>query len=242
MFWLWLITLAAAAVQGATGFGFSMIIVPMFALFLPGLGEVTAIAVLCSLLINLLVSLRLFRRAQWKRVCIMTAAAFVGIPAGVFVLTVLDENILKLALGVMIVATGIAMLLNFSVRLKGGPLNYGAVGLVSGFLNGTSGLSGPPVILFMTNQGTEKEVFRANLAVYGVFINLFTLFFLLREGMFTQQVADYCVGGLPMTVGGVVLGMLISGKIPEKAFRTVTILLVTALGVYTAAGAALALF
>lgn len=234
MIWMWLITLPAAAVQGATGFGFALIIVPLFALLLPSLGEVTAVAVLCSLLINMMVGVRLFRSARLKDVLVMALAALAGIPLGTAALALADPDVLKLVLGLVVALTGGAMLAGVSPRPGGGPIAHAAVGFVSGALNGAAGLSGPPLILFMSGRGIPKDVFRANMGVYGVFLNLFTLAALLPQGVFTADVGRYCAAGLPLTAAGVAAGMLLSGRIPERLFRRVTVAVVTALGLYTA--------
>ena len=54
-------------------------------------------------------------------------------------------------------------------------------------VGGTS-IAGPPVILFFSNQGIKREVFRANLVAYFTFINIGAMIVFVLYGLLNQAV------------------------------------------------------
>jgi hypothetical protein len=105
------------------------------------------------------------------------------------------------------------------------------IGIGSGILSGSVSIGGPPVILFMSNQGTGKEVFRASLSVYFLTLNVFTVPIYFLNGLITPEVTDYSVKFFPALVVGVIIGNLFSKKMKEKHFRKITLSLLIAMGV-----------
>jgi Sulfite exporter TauE/SafE. len=125
------------------------------------------------------------------------------------------------------------MLKNYKINIKNQNISYGVVGLLSGLLNGSTGLSGPPVVLLLTNQNTNKDVFRANLTFYGITTNIFAIILFVSEGIINNSVINFTVLYLPALIIGVFYGIKISSKINETLFKTITIYLISILGLYT---------
>ena len=91
-------------------------------------------------------------------------------------------------------------------------------------------MAGPPVILFFTNQGMRKQVFRANLAAYFVFLNTITIPAHAASGLITGEVLRYALLFLPTLVAGKVLGSFLSRKVPEALFHRVVLVVVLCSG------------
>ena len=91
------------------------------------------------------------------------------------------------------------------------------VGFLGGFLNGSISIGGPPVILFLTSQGTSKDTFRANLAAYFALTGgLATLGFAL-VGLLTRDVMVYAAALVPAALLGIYVGVRLSTRICGRA-------------------------
>jgi len=99
----------------------------------------------------------------------------IGIPIGTFILLVIDPQFIKFVIGILIIIFGCALLFEIGKKVKNEKWALGPVGLLSGILNGSVSMSGPPVILFFQNQKLDKNEFRANLIGYSLFLSIITV-------------------------------------------------------------------
>lgn len=225
--------LLASLIQGITGFGFAPIAVPLLSLFIPEIRDITPIIVIYSFLTNIIIVYKSRHYIDFKRIIPLITFGIIATPIGTYILLYVKVNTLKIIIGSIIIITAFAMLKNFKIKIKNKSISYGIVGLLSGLLNGSTGLSGPPVVLFLTNQDTDKEVFRANLTFYGIATNLFAIIIFISEGIVNISVLNFTMLYLPALIIGVFFGIKISTKINEIIFKNLTIYLIAFLGLYT---------
>ena len=172
-----LIIILASFIQGATGFGFVLVSAPLLSLFLP-LTTLVPTLVILGLFINILIVASTRKHIALKEIKILIFMGIIGIPIGVYGLNTLDTAILKLIIGAIIIFTSIAMFIGLNLTLKNKLYSYSIAGLASGILNGSISMSGPPIVLFLTNEGYDKDKFRANINTYFVINNMITVFVL----------------------------------------------------------------
>jgi len=220
----------AGAVQGLTGFGSALIMVPVLSLFLTP-KEVVPITVLLGTVINLSVLVQARRSFDWKVVLPLFVPAVLCIPLGALLLMFLPSSILRIAIGTVVLATSSGLLLGFSVELRNAKLASIPVGALSGLLQGSITMSGPPVILFFQNQGMAKDRFRANIVAYFLATNLITIIAFAAGGIMTPASATPALYFLPALAVGLVIGMVASGRVPEKPFRTLALWVVALAGI-----------
>jgi uncharacterized membrane protein YfcA len=232
----WQILLGAAAVflagltYGLTGFGFALVATPIMVVLLSPRAAVPAV-LLMSMANGLFLLLATWRDVQPRRILLLTLAGIAATPAGAYFLARGSAGALKCFIGAVITLFALAFLLGFQRPLRQeGPASI-PVGLVSGFLNGSTGMSGPPVILFFTNQGLEKRAFRANLVAYFMALNVVTLPLYVYHGLMTRQVGLYALAALPALALGTWAGLRLSGRVDPRLFRLITLLLVLMAGV-----------
>lgn len=231
--------LLSSFTQGITGFGFALIAVPLLSLFIPEFRNITPIVVIYSLLTNIAITYKSRQYIDFKKIIPLIIFGIIGTPIGTYMLLYVKVNTLKFIIGLIITITAFAMFKNFKIKIKNEHISYGVVGLLSGLLNGSAGLSGPPIVLFLTNQDTPKEVFRANIAFYGIAGNIFAIIVFIVEGIINISVLHFTIVYLPALIIGVIAGIKISTKINEVIFRKLTIYLITFLGLYTVISTAL---
>jgi uncharacterized protein len=225
--------LLASFTQGITGFGFALIAVPLLSLFIPEIRNITPIIVIYSLLTNIIILYKSRHSIDFKKIIPLVIFGIIATPIGTFMLLYVKVKTLKIVIGLVITTTAFAMIKNFKIKVKNEKVSYGIVGLLSGLLNGSTGLSGPPVVLFLTNQDTDKEVFRSNLSFYGIATNIFAIILFIVEGIINISVVKFTISYFPALLIGVFAGIRISTKINEIIFRKLTIYLIAILGFYT---------
>lgn len=220
----------AGMIQGITSFGFSLLAVPLLGLFLP-LQIVVPMLIIYSLFLNSIILYNVRKHVDIKKIAILVIAGVIGTPFGTYLLKAQDENILKIAVGIIVTFSAVAFLRGFKVHVKNEKFSYIPVGLMSGLLNGSVSLSGPPVILFLTNQGVEKQTFRANLTSYFWVLNLITVPTYLISGLITKDVMNYTMYLFPALIIGVIVGIKMGNKVDESIFRRMTLGLIVFMGI-----------
>ena len=224
----------AGATQGLTGFGFGLVSVPIMIIFLPPI-IVVPIVMVISTLLTLMILFEARRWVELRRILPLMAAAVAGMPFGTYLLKTLDISILKIVIGCVIVLFGVAFLKGYRREVKNEKLAFAPIGFISGLLNGSTALSGPPVILFFTNQGIEKQVFRANIVAFFTVLNLVTIPYFCFNGLITLPIIKYSILLLPGMIAGAVLGIKLSHKVNERVFRNIALIIVTIAGIFSIA-------
>src|SRR5947199_6026874 len=169
MFVLAAIALLAAFVNGAIGYGFSSLTVPIALVFLTNRVLNPAI-VLVEIFLNLYV---LFINrdgipAVWRRVFPILVGLLPGIAIGAVVLASLQPGWIKLGTYTVILPLILIQAAGWrrpvrSTWLLGLPFGTGL-----GILYSVTTISGPPLAILFNNQGLVKNEFRAGLALVRV--------------------------------------------------------------------------
>src|SRR5690606_22055555 len=152
-------------VRGVTGFGAALAITPLLTLYTPPQVVVPSI-VLATAFTNLPFMYRSFRAVDLKAVIFLACGAVAGLPVGLALLTLLDPEPLKRVIGLCVIASVIALQLSRRFAIRPGRWRAASFGLVSGIVNGVSGLGGPPGVLYAVVTGMRPEVARATLMFY----------------------------------------------------------------------------
>ena len=224
-----MVTFFAATVAGMTGFGYGLVSVPLLMVVLPPRVVVPAVTT-HILLLSLLILLEVIKKVDVRRIWPLMLTGLFGLPLGIYVLLALSEGALRTITGVVIVLFALALLLGLNLEIKNEKLALAPVGIASGLLASGIAMAGPPVILFFSNQGMLKQVFRANLAAYFVFLNTLTIPAHAASGLITGEVVRFALLFLPTLVAGMVFGSFLSRRVPEVHFRRVVLVVVLCSG------------
>ena len=154
---------AGAALQSATGFGFSNVAAPLvFAVVEPE--EAVGLLIVLGTLVNVLTLVSELRRPQpvVRECAVLLAFALPGAVAGVAVLRALDPVALQVAVSVGVVATLIARrLARRRTPAWGGPI----AGFAGGALTTSTTTAGPPLIVYLLGRGLEPVQVRDTVPV-----------------------------------------------------------------------------
>src|SRR5882724_12077752 len=204
------ITAAAAFVNGALGYGFSSLTVPVGLVFFAN-RVLNPALVLIEVFINLyvLVINRAAIRAVWHRVWPIMAGLLPGVALGSYLLAALHPDWLKLGTYLLILplillqAAGVRRPIS-AERLVGAPFGAGL-----GFLYSVTTISGPPLALLFNNQGLVKQEFRAALGMIRVAESTLTAIAYYHLGLFTAPSLHLLVWIAPTVALGVPVGVVL---------------------------------
>jgi hypothetical protein len=211
-------TAVAGLMRGYAGFGTAVLLAPIFAtLWGPRAG------VPVMLLMELIVSAQLLPQARLdadrRLILPLGAAACVATPLGAWVLLVADGGLLRRAIGALVLAFG--GLLMSGWRYHGTrplPLNL-AIGGVAGLLKGATGMSGPPVILYLLAGPEAARRHRANLILFFALIGVISLIAPAIAGLFDTTAFARTLLLLPILMGCVPIGARLFRIVPERWYR-----------------------
>lgn len=216
-------------VQGFTSFGFSLVAIPLLSIFLDA-KLIIIITVTYSLVINSIVFRRYYRDARLTRILPLLISAIIFTFVGVSYLQTIDEYILKLIIGVLLVVIGIINNLGIRFNLKKPEKYYLPVGALSGVLNGVGGISGPPVLVFLSNIDLNRSQFKATLSSYFLTLNVVAILTYIYKGFYTPENLRMIWTYLPHVVIGTGIGVYTSAKVDERLFKRIINLAIPIMG------------
>ena len=216
------ITLIAAFVNGALGYGFSSLTVPVGLVFFAS-RVLNPALVLVEVFINLyvLVINRGAIRAVWKRVWPIIMGLLPGVALGSYVLASLHPDWLKLGTYALILplillqAAGVRRPIA-AERMVGMPFGAGL-----GFLYSVTTISGPPLALLFNNQGLVRQEFRAGLALIRAAESCLTAFAYYQLGLFTAEALQVGEWIVPSVLAGIPLGAWAIRRLDAETFRRI---------------------
>lgn len=216
------ITLLAAFVNGALGYGFSSLTVPVGLVFFAN-RVLNPALVLVEVFINVYVLFinRRAVRAVWKRVSPIILGLAPGVALGSYVLASLHPDWLKLVTYsvllplILVQAAGLRRPIKAELAVG---LPFGA-GL--GFLYSVTTISGPPLALLFNNQGLVKQEFRAGLALIRVAESGLTALAYYQLGLFTAEAMQVGSWIVPSVLVGIPLGAWAIRRLDAETFRRV---------------------
>src|SRR5689334_2948410 len=216
------ITLAAAFVNGALGYGFSSLSVPLGLMFFAN-RLLNPALVLIEVFINfyMLVMHRDAIGPVWRRVWPIIAGLLPGVALGSYLLASLHPDWLKLGTYALILplillqAAGVRRPIG-AERAVGVPFGVGL-----GFLYSVTTISGPPLALLFNNQGLVKEEFRAGLALIRVAESCLTAFAYYQLGLFTAEALHVGEWIVPSVLIGIPLGAFVIRHLDAETFRRI---------------------
>jgi uncharacterized protein len=216
------IALFAATVNGALGYGFSSLTVPIALLFLPQ-KLLSPALVLVELVINSWVvllnrgSLAVVRR----RALPIVVGLVPGILIGSYLLNNASPGLLKFWTYLILLPLILLQAAGFrrpihAERAAGLPLGLGV-----GVLYSTTTISGPPLALMFNNQGLQKEEFRAALGTVRVIETTLTALVYGCLGLFSSQSMHLMVPIAPAVLLGLPLGAYLIRYMQSETFRRI---------------------
>jgi uncharacterized membrane protein YfcA len=220
--WLAGITLFAAVVNGALGYGFSSLTVPLALLFLSN-RVLNPALVLIEVVLNAYVlwNNREAFSAVWRRVLPIVIGLIPGIVAGTAIVSQVSPGWLRFAT----FTTLLPLILMQAAGYRRPIQAERAAGLVFGgglgVLYSVTTISGPPLAIVLNNQGFAKKDFRAALGVIRLAESSMTAVAYAYVGLFTASSLALIPWIVPSILVGVPIGAYVIRRVAVETFRRI---------------------
>ena len=224
-----LVVTVAGVVLGTVSFGFGVVSSPPLLLYMEAKTTIVVVNSLTTILLSL-VLLRTWRHLDLRASRGMIVGGLAATPVGVFVLNVAEPGLLRIVIGVVIVTLGLLNLREMRLPIA----TFPGSGLFFGFITCLAvtaiSIGGPLGAVYALAQRWPPQTVRASLAAMFVLSGSFSVVLYAATGLYSRST----LATVGMLVPGVLLGFglagLLVGRLNERAFRYVVIVLVVAGG------------
>lgn len=227
--------LLASTLSSIGGFAFSAISGAMLLHLMTGQVMIVEVMLVSSIAIQSLSVVVLWRSIDWRGVSVFFAGGVVGLPLGVYLLTHLPVLGFRLAIGVLLTAYALYMLLRRPVTLRfTSRAADAAVGFVGGVTGGLAAFPGAAVTVWCGLKGWDKTRQRG---IYQPFILLMQFAALGLIQVMPKHTAAHAAFGLgalafiPAALMGTAFGLSLFYRMSDRHFAMAvnTLLLVSGL-------------
>jgi len=222
MFWLAGITLLAATINGALGYGFSSITVPLALLFLSN-RLLTPAMVIIEVPLNAYVLW--VNRAElpgvWRRVLPVIVGLIPGVVVGTLLVSRVSPDWLKLYTFVVL----LPLILMQAAGVRRPIRAERSAGLIFGsgigILYSVTTISGPPLAIALNNQGFAKKEFRAALGAVRLAESTLTAIAYVSAKLFLPPSFALVPWIVPSVMIGVPIGAIVIRQMRAETFRRI---------------------
>lgn len=217
--------------SGLSGFAMGLVVSGVW-LHIIAPDQNALLIVLCGLVTQGSGIWRVRRAMNWRTVLPFIIGGAIGVPAGTALLTTVDQNTLRLSIGILLMLYSLYSLIRPAVRaVEGGaPADLG-VGVANGLIGGLTGLGGIAVTVWCQLRGGPKDAQRAIFQPVMFSTFLMSAISLGVAGAYTAETMKLYVLALPVLIAGIWCGIRLYGKLDDAAFRRVILVLLLASGV-----------
>ena len=216
------ITFGAAIVNGALGYGFSSITVPLALLFLTN-RILNPALVLIEVALNAYV-LWVNRAALplvWRRVLPVVIGLAPGVAVGTLIISHVSSSTLKLGTFVVLLPMVLMQAAGYRRPIRAERATGLVFGGGVGVLYAVTTISGPPLACALNNQGVSKHEFRAALGFVRLVESSLTAMAYAAAGLFVRESLSLIPYILPSVLIGVPLGAVVLRHVQSETFRRI---------------------
>jgi len=224
------VVFGAAIVRGYSGFGFAMFAVTGLSLLRPP-AEIVPMVVALDIAAGAHLLPSVWGDVDWRSLRWLLAGMVLSTPLGVWVLASAPPAATRMLVSVLVLIASAALWRGFSLRQVPGPGATFATGAVSGLLNGSAAIGGPPAILFYFSSPAGAAISRASLITYFLGTDVVAAGFSAAYGLLTAKaLLRAAVLLLPLGLG-VAIGNRRFAQSHPGSFRRVVLVLLMLLAV-----------
>jgi uncharacterized membrane protein YfcA len=206
--------------RGFSGFGSALIFMPLAS----SLAEPRLVAAL-FLIIDFVAATPMipaaWKKADLKATAMVVLGASIGVPIGTYFLTRLDPVTIRWTIATFVTVLLLLLLSGWRYRGKNYPAISIGVGGLGGFCSGIAQTGGPPIIAYWLGQPIAPAVARANIVLFLMASDLFSLVSYSLSGLITVEAVRFSILIGPIYGISVWLGTLLFGRASETLFRSI---------------------
>jgi len=206
----------AALLQGAVGFGFALVAVPILAMMLDA-QSTAAISALSAGTLSGMMLIQNRKHVHFGEAGGLILSAAAGVPVGVYALAHAPRDILIVTLGLVISAFSLYSLAKATpIELKDRRWRFLA-GFLGGVLGGAYNTSGPPIVLYgaMRRWSRDRFIGVTQAFFFPVAVMIASGHFI--AGFWTPQVLTFYLSGIPGIIAAIFIGKRLARHISADA-------------------------
>lgn len=225
-----LIFLLAGFVQGITGFGSALVAIPLLSLIID-IKSAVPLCILNSLVITTYLSLKMRRDLDKKKILPLCIAAVPGIILGSTLLKHMNSDIIRLWLGILLIAYSLHSLFSTPKPRKLHTAWSYLTGFSSGAIGAAFSAGGPPAIIYTALNDWKKDTIKATLSGFFLFNSYLIATVHAISGLTTIEIFTHFMISAPFVLLGTVLGTICYGRIPHKLYMKIIFAFLTLMGI-----------
>ncbi len=219
------IVIVAAILKGATGFGFSLIALPILAFFVPVKMLIPALT-FGNLFASVMIAVQAKPRAKIStNALILIVSGTVATLFGVVFLRALKDNTLIHTLAITIIAISAISLAGKGLKLTESRFKHTMAGIFSGLLAGGFSIAGPPLALYLNAINTPGTQFRDIFAWFSIATATIALAGYGFSGFITHDAITLSALLIPSLIAGTMVGQKLHMRIPQKLFANIILVI-----------------
>lgn len=224
------IVFIAALTRSTFGFGDALIAMPLLS-FVINIKLATPLMALIAFFIATSILIKNYGNIEFKSAWRLIVSSLVGIPIGLWYLEGINEDIIKLILGIIVFLFSLYNLFKPSFhQLKDERFSW-IFGFIAGIMGGAYNTNGPTIVIYSSLKRWNPQNFRATLQGYFFTTGILVVTGHAFAGNFTCEVLRYFLFCLPLVLAAVIIGGKLNKKIPVERFHKYIYLLLNILGV-----------
>jgi uncharacterized membrane protein YfcA len=200
-----LIVLAANIVFSISGFGLTLIAIPLLAHLFP-IKFVIPMVVLLDVVASLRQASRLRGGVYKAELLPLLPFMLAGMVVGALLLVRLSAELLLLALGVFILAYGVYYTLRHNSVFRLARWTAAPIGVFAGTTSAVFGVGAPLYIMYLTGRGATPDHIRATMPVIFSFTTVGRVVLFAITGLFTREILFTAAALAPMMLLGLYVG------------------------------------
>ena len=221
----------AAVLQSISGFGFSLLAMPLLSIFVD-IQDAVVIATLCGIFTNAVHLRKDFQLVQRSIARRISLSALIGMPLGVVVLSVFSATHMRAIIGAVIVVLVFLMMRNFILKTENTNVDI-VLGAFSGLLATSVSTNGPPLVFLLQSKQLDPWRLRATLAYVFTISGCASFIVLMIAGKGSIEAFQYAMLSLPAMYLGTVVGRKARLRVTQEAFKRLMYVLLLATAVST---------
>jgi len=233
--YLAIIGIIAGLVKGISGFGSSLVIIPLVRLFtdIP-MEDLVVMLITLNVSLNLLLFLesKAYKANRLKSVWVLTLFGAIFSIVGLELLHSLEDNVIQyLSMCLIVLAIIVKTISLFKIRIAVKESCYlqAIIGTMSGLGNGIASIDGPPVVFYLAGINADKTKFRSVLATHFLIMGLIAVIYSVIDSTYTREILLDTGFLIIFTIMGLILGILLSRKLDEKKFGLIVVVILIGL-------------
>ena len=231
-----IVVVLSGFLRGFIGFGSGLLMVPILSYFYSPI-----FAMVFNIVIEIPATIYLTfvgaKKCNFKEISPMMFTMMLTIPFGTVFLVSIDEQVIKILMSILLIF--FVILIAIGWRIKATITRYVLVlgGIISGLMQGATGMGGPPYVTVLLSKNDSDEVARANILVITSGLVISAIISLYYFGLFTKNIFLTGIVTAPIYVFSTYLGSKFFNHSGNKYFRNSSLIALGVVGIATLIGA-----